>query len=215
MAEGAANDEPVQAKANGKSAENKTVDGKTVDGKNVEGKRTATLEADRLAEKAERSAITSRESATQSSAAAKLDGEPLAGIRNKVPQAIVEAPGATWYVRPPSGGQFGPAPAEIFHEWLVENRVTRDSLVWRDGWPQWLVASDVFTDFFGPSLATTTAIAPTAPSIANTAAIESTTDRARLTRKMKRRRRYIIGIALLATLAIILVVTLIVVLTRG
>ncbi len=57
---------------------------------------------------------------------------------------IAEAPEAIWYVRPPSGGQFGPAKGEVMRKWIVEGRVSADSLVWREGWPDWLTAGPVF-----------------------------------------------------------------------
>ncbi len=68
---------------------------------------------------------------------------------------------ATWFVRPPSGGQFGPARGEVMRKWLTEGRVTSDSLVWREGWIDWLPATEVF-----PSLGKTApalfAVQPTA-----------------------------------------------------
>ena len=42
-----------------------------------------------------------------------------------------------WYVRPPSGGQFGPATGDIMRQWLQEGRITPDTLVWREGWRDW------------------------------------------------------------------------------
>jgi site-specific recombinase len=57
---------------------------------------------------------------------------------------IGENPLATWFVRPPSGGQFGPARGEVMRKWLTEGRVTADSLVWREGWIDWLAATEVF-----------------------------------------------------------------------
>lgn len=44
---------------------------------------------------------------------------------------------ATWYVRPPSGGQFGPVATDVFDQWVAEGRVSADSWVWRSGWPDW------------------------------------------------------------------------------
>jgi hypothetical protein len=58
--------------------------------------------------------------------------------------AISEAPEAVWYVRPPSGGQYGPAAAEIMRRWLNEGRVSGDSLVWREGWEDWRTGDAVF-----------------------------------------------------------------------
>lgn len=67
--------------------------------------------------------------------------------------AATGAVGATqWYVRPPAGGQYGPANDELIQSWIAEFRITPSTLVWRDGWPQWKNASEVF-----PQLADVTA----------------------------------------------------------
>lgn len=141
------------------------------------------------------------------------------------PQAILDAPGATWYVRPPAGGQYGPAPADVFCEWLTEHRVTRDSLVWREGWPQWLVAAEVFTDCFGPAIPHAIAPAPiatpsAAPVIEPAAAAEfvapsSLSDRALAARKRQRKKNYMIMIGILAAISVGLVMALVVVLMRN
>ncbi len=57
---------------------------------------------------------------------------------------IDEAPHAVWYVRPPSGGQYGPAAGDIMRKWIGEGRVSADSLVWREGWADWESASAIF-----------------------------------------------------------------------
>jgi hypothetical protein len=57
---------------------------------------------------------------------------------------IAEAPGALWYVRPATGGQFGPASADIMRCWVNEGRVGASSLVWRAGWPEWRSAAATF-----------------------------------------------------------------------
>ena len=64
---------------------------------------------------------------------------------------ISEAPHAVWYVRPPSGGQFGPASGDIMRSWMSEGRVTVDSLVWREGWPEWKPAGKTFSGLVGPT----------------------------------------------------------------
>lgn len=53
---------------------------------------------------------------------------------------------ATWYVRPPSGGQYGPADAEVLWAWISEGRVAKTALLWRDGWPQWREASEALPE---------------------------------------------------------------------
>jgi hypothetical protein len=50
-----------------------------------------------------------------------------------------------WYVRPAAGGQFGPATADLFQQWLSEGRVAADSWVWRTGWERWKLAGEVLT----------------------------------------------------------------------
>lgn len=69
-------------------------------------------------------------------------GMPVTASQTR--DAIDEAPSAVWYVRPPSGGQFGPAPADTMRAWLADGRVTANSLVWRSGWPQWQSALAAF-----------------------------------------------------------------------
>ncbi len=61
-----------------------------------------------------------------------------------MPDPIVEAPSAVWYVRTNAGAQFGPARGDMMRQWLDERRVGPDYLVWREGWPEWKRASAVF-----------------------------------------------------------------------
>ena len=63
---------------------------------------------------------------------------------------IDEAPQAIWYVRPPSGGQYGPARGDIMRKWMGEGRVSPDSLVWREGWDDWRTAAEAFPSLGGP-----------------------------------------------------------------
>jgi hypothetical protein len=76
---------------------------------------------------------------------------------------LAEAPTAVWYVRPASGGQFGPASSEILRNWLTEGRVGASSLVWRAGWSEWRSAAAVFPHLAAmlasPDVATATTVA--------------------------------------------------------
>jgi hypothetical protein len=69
---------------------------------------------------------------------------PATPAASEPPDPIAEAPDMIWYVRPPSGGQFGPATGELMRSWLGEGRVSADSLVWREGWRDWQEAGAVF-----------------------------------------------------------------------
>jgi hypothetical protein len=75
---------------------------------------------------------------------------------------IDEAPNAVWYVRPPSGGQFGPAAGLTMRAWIQEGRVSANALVWRDGWPEWRAAASVFPALGGWNPAAGPGMAPNA-----------------------------------------------------
>jgi hypothetical protein len=64
---------------------------------------------------------------------------------------IAEVPDAVWYVRPPAGGQFGPATADIMRRWLHEGRVPPEALVWREGWTDWKEAGPLFSSKYAPA----------------------------------------------------------------
>ena len=77
------------------------------------------------------------------------------------PDPLAEASDAVWYVRPPSGGQFGPAQADMMRDWLREGRVSSETLVWREGWADWQEAGAIF-----PQLQSTATALPEAPPVA-------------------------------------------------
>lgn len=60
------------------------------------------------------------------------------------PDLLGDSGQAVWFVRPPSGGQFGPASAKLLRQWIHEGRITGDSFVWCEGWDNWQIAGDVF-----------------------------------------------------------------------
>ncbi len=64
---------------------------------------------------------------------------------------LAESPAVDWYVRPPTGGQFGPAKGELMQKWLDSGRVASDAFVWREGWADWRRASEVFNSLGSPS----------------------------------------------------------------
>ncbi len=128
---------------------------------------------------------------------------------------IAEAPEAVWYVRPPTGGQFGPADAQIMRRWLSEGRVSADSLVWREGWEDWKTGDTVF-----PSLRSTPAepqavLAPAAPADALADDFSfAQSQPAQAKPRQKSHARNIAIVACLVLIAIGLVTALIMVLNR-
>ena len=57
-------------------------------------------------------------------------------------------PTAQWYVRPPNGGRYGPADGTTVRQWIREGRVTRTTLLWRDGWAQWRDTEEIVPEAF-------------------------------------------------------------------
>ena len=55
-------------------------------------------------------------------------------------------PSKVWYVRPRTGGEFGPADGPLMKRWIGEGRVAGDSLVWCEGWEDWKNAALVFPE---------------------------------------------------------------------
>lgn len=74
------------------------------------------------------------------------------GASSIEPDIFQDAPDVIWYIRPPSGGQFGPASRDVMRAWLAEGRITPDSLVWREGWRDWKEAVEVFPEGAFPQL---------------------------------------------------------------
>lgn len=53
---------------------------------------------------------------------------------------------ATWYLRPPAGGKYGPADRQTLQQWIDEGRVASTALLWREGWAQWRTAAEALPD---------------------------------------------------------------------
>ncbi|MEO1523941.1 MAG: GYF domain-containing protein [Planctomycetota bacterium] len=70
----------------------------------------------------------------------------VASTTGSIIDALASDSDATWYVRPPSGGQYGPATGEVLKSWIEEGRVARNALLWRDGWLQWRDASEALPE---------------------------------------------------------------------
>jgi hypothetical protein len=131
---------------------------------------------------------------------------------------------ATWYVRPPSGGQYGPATSDVLQTWIAEGRVARTALLWRDGWPQWREAGEALPeiaeslpaaaagaaqDVFGDSSAAGTEQASDQPQAAVETPLSGDTKIGAVRRQRTTQR--MMWVSLLAVLAVALVITLVVV----
>lgn len=87
--------------------------------------------------------------------------QPLAAAQVPGPRSLLDEADVQWYVRPPAGGQYGPATGDVLRGWIAENRVTPSTLVWRQGWDQWRSAREVLPELAEP--APIASLAPTAP----------------------------------------------------
>ncbi len=162
---------------------------------------------------------------------------------SKLANAATAATGETfkWFVRPPSGGQYGPASMEVLTDWIQQKRVTADSLIWREGWTDWTPIAKTFPAFFAeptpppppPSLPpvstalppvapTTEPVAATTPPMVPIAAVsasvtplqESTfsAQQKAMLRLKKKKKKQLQIVAILSLLAIVLIVALVIVL---
>jgi hypothetical protein len=80
------------------------------------------------------------------------DDSPSAGISDieiNMPVAATDPlqipPGENWYVHLQTGKQQGPIASDTLREWLDQARIGVDALVWRNGWDQWQVIRDAFS----------------------------------------------------------------------
>lgn len=85
----------------------------------------------------------------------------------EIPDPIAESPDANWFVRPPTGGQYGPATGEVLRRWIAEGRVSSDTHVWREGWSDWCAAGRLF-----PELADDDVVEPPASDVSLEVEIE-------------------------------------------
>lgn len=76
-----------------------------------------------------------------------------------------------WHVRPPSGGEYGPASEELIRTWISEYRVTPSSQLKRSDWKEWRAASEVFPDLLPKSTHTSTPATPSAQPAAIVASV--------------------------------------------
>lgn len=86
------------------------------------------------------SGASGRTTASQQSTQAQREDS---GSRQPSLDEVLGGTSATWYVRPSSGGQFGPADGPTLSQWISEGRVADSAMLWRDGWPEWRIARSV------------------------------------------------------------------------
>jgi hypothetical protein len=114
---------------------------------------------------------------------------------------IDAAPAAIWYVRPPTGGQYGPARGEIMRKWIAEGRVSSDSLVWREGWTDWQNAGKLFPTLQAAGATSTTT---TMPTVSTTVAMSPRSSSRAATRyESKKRDNSSLAIAILVGLGVV------------
>jgi hypothetical protein len=66
---------------------------------------------------------------------------PAAGSASPAAASTPQASGEIWYLRHPLHGHFGPTNWETLRRWAAEERISAESLIWREGWPDWQPAA--------------------------------------------------------------------------
>lgn len=152
-----------------------------------------------------------------------------------MPPSLLPLLDARWFVRPPSGGQYGPATTQMLLDWIGQKRVTADSLLWREGLSTWLSARELVPEPFGgqsssgnpgssdvppPASASGTVATSATASIASTKAVSTiggvASNKAAIAMKKKKQlKQQWVVLGFLVTMAICLVIALLIILTRG
>ncbi len=131
---------------------------------------------------------------------------PPASVPSTAPaDPLAEAGNVVWYVRPPAGGQYGPAPTDVMRSWLAEGRVTADSLVWREGWRDWQEAVNVFPQLSAQPMAAEMAAEIPQPAISQPGASHTLKQRSQA-----RRTQIVITIGLAVTVIVLFIVLLVI-----
>lgn len=127
--------------------------------------------------------------------------------------AAATGPAVAWYVRPAAGGQFGPADAELFRQWIEDGRVAADSWVWRTGWAEWKAGAEAIALFADrPKEGAVVAMTAATSAPAGLGSLPSADGRRAEIKRRKQRVRRIS--AALALVALAVLVALVVVLVR-
>jgi hypothetical protein len=158
--------------------------------------------------------VASGATAVMPSPAAVMPPAPVASSAPSAPTVgvadpLVEAGNVVWYVRPSSGGQFGPAAAEVMRNWLAEGRVAADALVWREGWRDWQEAGVVF-----PNSSSGLTIPGLEDIYAEPIPTPATSRPLKRSTPPRRKQAIVIGATALTVFILIIVATLVVVLMR-
>ena len=167
-------------------------------------------------------------SQAESAVLTETDPKALENLKSEtieMPDVLASAVDAKWFVRPPSGGQFGPASSALLMNWITESRVTADSFLWREGLAQWQIASQLVPELFSsqlpvPAMATSlNAILSADRSEAANTKLEMQLDAqptirsaAVLKKRMQKRRQQLTMVIVLASVSLILLSILIFVL---
>lgn len=89
-------------------------------------------------------------------AVATLEAPPAEPQQISPPASSVHPANARWFVRPPSGGVYGPADIRTLESWIAQRRVTSDSYIWREGMELWSLAIELMPAAFAAAAASTT-----------------------------------------------------------
>lgn len=144
-----------------------------------------------------------------------------------VPSVLADDGSAQWFVRPPSGGQFGPADSNLLMTWIGEARVTPESFLWREGMGQWQIARELVPELFQSNtdtkvIASVPPLPPPSPASFDVAdeknfdigltGTPTSAMGAMLRKRMHKRRRQVTMVIILAAISLILLSVLIFVL---
>ena len=114
-----------------------------------------------------------------------------------------EAQEGNWFVCTATGDQYGPATTAVLRDWIQQGRIAQETLLWKEGWPNWVDAGSVLPEF------------ASTPSPGRSPSAVGAATQANLTsRRARRHRRMLRTTAALASVMLLLLVVLIFVVVR-
>lgn len=70
------------------------------------------------------------------------------GASSDTPKSGATTSEPLYIVRPPSGGEYGPAGLDTIELWISQRRITGETMICKDGSFEWKKAKEVFTSHF-------------------------------------------------------------------
>lgn len=102
---------------------------------------------------------------------------PLSSTRGSRKHPIIEQPiaqpneneknndASVWYLQTTDGQRYGPSTESVMRDWVKDQRIAPNMLIWCNGWADWKAAKDVFPELSSAAQTLNPVPAPSADSM--------------------------------------------------